>query len=398
VPSRILDYPIFDADNHMYETPDALTKHLEDPYKEVIKYIDISGRTKITVKGQISEYIPNPTFNVVAAPGAQEEYFKNGNPDGKSRREILGKAIRSPEAFFEPEPRVKLMDELGIDRAMMWPTLASLVEERLRDDPFATAAVIKALNRWMYEQWSFNYEDRIFATPVITLPIVDRALEELQWCLDRGAKTVLVRPAAVPSNRGSRSFGLEEFDPFWQACVAADVPVSMHASDSGYAEQINAWEPTSEYLPFTPTAFRTAMVGKRPIEDAMFALTCHGALSRNPDLRILSIENGASWVPHFIEILNDVYTKMPQEFAEHPVEAFKRGVYVAPFWEDDFAHIAELIGVDRVIFGSDWPHPEGLKDPLSLVDELQGLSEDGIEKVMGANMLSLLKIPQPARA
>ena len=90
MPSRILDFPIFDADNHMYETPDALTKHLEDPYKEVIKYIDIAGRTKITVKGQISEYIPNPTFNVVAAPGAQEEYFKSGNPDGKSRREILG--------------------------------------------------------------------------------------------------------------------------------------------------------------------------------------------------------------------------------------------------------------------------------------------------------------------
>ena len=192
MPSRILDYPIFDADNHMYETPDALTKHLEDPYKGVIDYIDIKGRTKITVKGTISEYIPNPTFNVVAAPGAQEEYFKNGNPEGKSRREILGKAIRSPEAFFAPEPRVKLMDELGIDRAMMWPTLASLVEERLRDDPFATAAVIKALNRWMYEQWSFNYEDRIFATPVINLALLDNAIAELEWLLERGARVVLI--------------------------------------------------------------------------------------------------------------------------------------------------------------------------------------------------------------
>ena len=197
MPSRILDYPIFDADNHMYETPDALTKTPEDPYKEVIKYIDISGRTKITVKGQISEYIPNPTFNVVAAPGAQEEYFKSGNPEGKSRREILGKAIRSPEAFFAPEPRVKLMDELGIDRAMMWPTLASLVEERLRDDPFATAAVIKALNRWMYEQWSFNYEDRIFATPVVNLAILDNALEEIDWIIEHGARVVLIRPAPV---------------------------------------------------------------------------------------------------------------------------------------------------------------------------------------------------------
>ena len=62
------------------------------------------------------------------------------------------------------------MDELGVDRAMMWPTLASLLEERLRDDPLATHAVIHALNQWMHEHWTFNYEDRIFPTPVITLP------------------------------------------------------------------------------------------------------------------------------------------------------------------------------------------------------------------------------------
>jgi len=49
--------------------------------------------------------------------------------------------------------------------------------------------------------------------------IVDRALEELEWCLERGARTVLVRPAPVPGYRGSRSFGLEEFDPFWQRVV-----------------------------------------------------------------------------------------------------------------------------------------------------------------------------------
>jgi len=58
---------------------------------------------------------------------------------------------------------------------------------------------------------------------VITLPIVDRALEELEWCLERGARIVLVRPAPVPGYRGSRSFGLEEFDPFWQACVRAEI-------------------------------------------------------------------------------------------------------------------------------------------------------------------------------
>ena len=101
-------------------------------------------------------------------------------------------------------------------------------------------------------------------------------------------------------------------------------------------------------------------MGKRPIEDTMAALVCHGALTRNPDLRILSIENGADWVPYLFKQFENIYKKMPQEFPENPIEAFKRCVYVAPFWEDDFAQMAELCGVDRVIFGSDWPHPEGL--------------------------------------
>ena len=149
----------------------------------------------------------------------------------------------------------------------------------------------------MYETWQFTYENRIFSTPVINLGVVDRAFEELEWCLERGAKTVLVRPAPVPGLRGTRTFGLPEFDPFWDACVKAGIPVSMHASDSGYSQYLNDWEPGDEFKPFAPTSFRMVAMGKRPIEDTMAALVCHGALTRNPDLRILSIENGADWCP-----------------------------------------------------------------------------------------------------
>src|SRR3546814_9377198 len=87
--------PVFDADNHLYETKDALTKHLPDRYKGVIDYVEVRGRTKIVVKGQISNYIPNPTFDVVARPGAQEDYYRKGNPEGKSRREIFGEPMRA---------------------------------------------------------------------------------------------------------------------------------------------------------------------------------------------------------------------------------------------------------------------------------------------------------------
>ena len=215
MPSRQLNFPVFDADNHLYETREALTKFLPNEYAGLIDYVDVRGRTKISVQGHVSEYIPNPTFERVAAPGAQEDYFRRGNPEGKSRREIMGKAIIAPPAFRAPGPRIELMDELGIDRALMWPTLASLLEERLRDDPDATHAAVHSLNKWMHEAWTFNFENRIFPTAVITLPIVSEAIRELEWVLERGAKVILVRPAPVPGLRGSRSFALPEFDPFW---------------------------------------------------------------------------------------------------------------------------------------------------------------------------------------
>lgn len=391
--ARTLDFEVFDADNHLYETKDALTKHLPDAYRGVIDYVEVRGRTKIVVKGVISEYIPNPTFDVVAKPGAQEAYFRNGNPEGKSYRELVGEPMRAVPAFREPAPRLELMDELGVDRALMFPTLASLVEERLRDDVVATHAVIHALNEWMLETWTYNYADRIFPTPVITLPIVEKAIEELEWVVERGAKVVLIRPAPVPALNGTtRSPGLPEFDPFWQRVVELDVLVAMHASDSGYARYVNDWEGTREFLPFKLSAFRSVAMSHRAIEDAMAAMICHGALSRFPDLRIAAVENGSGFVRPLFHNLEQAYRMMPQEFAEHPIEVFKRNVYVHPFHEEDIHGLVQLLGADHVLFGSDFPHPEGLADPVSFVDDLDGLPHDDVVKIMGGNLARLMKV------
>jgi predicted TIM-barrel fold metal-dependent hydrolase len=392
MPSRTLDFPVFDADNHMYETRDALTKFLPEQYARAIDYVDIHGRTKIMIRGQVSEYIPNPTFDVVAAPGAQEEYFRNGNPEGKSYRELVGDPIRCLPGFREPAPRIELMDELGVDRALMFPTLASLIEERMKDDPELIHSVMHALNQWMYETWTFAYEDRIFATPVINMGIIDRALEELEWVLERGARCVLIRPAPVPGLRGTRSPGLPEFDPVWSRIVEAGILVGMHASDSGYAEIANWWEESSEFLPFRPSAFRMMAQGKRPIYDTMAALICHGALSRFPDLRIAAVENGANWVAPLLHDLADTYEKVPTQFAEEPTTAFRRNVYVNPFWEDDMSDLAGLVGADHILFGSDYPHPEGLRDPISYVDQLKGLDDEDVRKIMGGNLAGLMGV------
>ena len=387
-----LDIPVFDADNHLYETRDSLTKHLPEQYQTAIDYVDVRGRTKIVVRGQISEYIPNPTFDVVARPGAQEDYFRHGNPEGKSRREIFGEPMRAIPAFREPGPRMQLMDEQGIDRSLMFPTLASLIEERMRDEPDMCHAVIHSLNEWIHETWTFNYEERIFTTPVITLPIVEKAMEELEWVVERGARAVLIRPAPAWGRRGPRSPGLPEFDPFWEKVVEHDVLVAMHSSDSGYERYTNDWMGSNaEMLPFQPQAFR--MLSQwRPVEDAVSALICHGALSRFPKLKVAVIENGSSWVEPLLRVLADTYKKMPQDFLEDPIAVFKRNIYVSPFWEEDLVALAELIGEDHVLFGSDYPHPEGLADPASYVQQLAGAPEGVVRKIMGGNLATLIGV------
>ena len=386
------DFLIFDADNHLYETEDAFTKFLPDAYKGVVDYVDVRGRKKIVIRGQISQYIPNPTFEVVARPGAMEEYYRKGNPDGKDRRAIFGEPMKAIPAFRDPAARLELMDQQGIDHTLMFPTLASLLEERMRDDPELIHVVIHALNEWIHETWRFDYEGRIFTTPVISLPIVEKAIEELEWVVERGARVVLIRPAPVPGFRGSRSFGLPEFDPFWAKVVEHDIVVGMHSSDSGYERYANDWlGSNSEMLPFKPEAFRM-LSAWRPIEDSVSALVCHGALSRFPQLKVAVIENGSTWVEPLLRNMADLYKKMPQDFAENPVEVVKRNIYISPFWEENLLALGEVIGVDHVLFGSDFPHPEGLADPVSYLEALAGAPDEDVRKIMGGNLARLMNI------
>jgi len=288
------------------------------------------------------------------------------------------------------------MDELGIDRALMWPTLASLLEERLRDDPVATHEVIHSLNQWMHEHWTFDYEGRIFPTPIVTLPIVERAIAELEWLLERDARIILVRPAPVPGFMGPRSFALPEFDPFWKLVAEADILVGMHASDNGYTKYTNEWDGVSEgeMLPFKEGSPFAAVIGlqHRGIYDTMASAVAHGLCTRFPTLKIAPVENGSHWVRPLLQDFAEAYERQPHMFDEDPVEVFKRNIFVHPFHEEDPRGLVALLGPSQVLFGSDYPHPEGLADPITFVDELHGLPDDTVRLVMGGNLARLMGV------
>jgi predicted TIM-barrel fold metal-dependent hydrolase len=314
--TQFKDAPIFDADQHMYETPESLTKFLPEKYSRAVQFAQFGRHTRIVINNKVNDFIPNPTFERVAAPGAHEKFFAGENTEGLTLREMQGPAIDAPAATRNPVDRVAELDRQGVVEALNYPTLASLIEHATADDPELSLAVVHALNQWMLEQWTFNYEDRVFSTPIINLSEVDGAQRELEYLLANNVKVVLIKPGPV-----------------------------------------------------------------------------NGTLTRFPRLRIASVENGSSWIFPLFNDFEDLYKKMPQNFPEHPHEVFRRNIWVSPFWEGCVSDVVTTVGWDKVLFGSDYPHPEGLAEPKGFWRYTEGMDERRTYDFMGDNARRFMGLP-----
>lgn len=392
---EVPDYPIYDCDHHYYEPPEAFLKHLPKEYRKVFQYVEINGRTKLAVDGVLSDYIPNPTFNVVAAPGAHEDWYRGNNPKGLSQREIGGKPIPSQPAFHDGAEHLKIMDQEGIHAAIILPTLASVIEERLAHKPKAIQALFHSLNLWVNEAYGFK-NGRQFPVGAINLSDVDAACQELDFLIEAGCRCVLIRPAPVTNKTGtaSCSHAFPEFDPFWKRIEDSGIFVIHHVSDSGYDSIFRRWTEggAGEWRAFEKDAFGEVLdpMG-RAISDTLAALVCHGVFDRFPNVRVASLENGSSWMESLIDRLKLVYKKMPEAFKQDPVESLREHVFVAPFFEDDIPRLIELMGANRVLFGSDWPHPEGLKKPMNILKDIEGLTAEQKKLMLHSNMKGLVE-------
>ncbi|MEU6562456.1 amidohydrolase family protein [Nocardia nova] len=385
--------PIFDADSHMYETAEALTKFLPERYRQAMQYVQVGRHTRIAINGRITDFIPNPTFDRVAAPGAHERFFAGENTEGLTLREMQGEAIDAPPATRNPDDRIAELDRQGVRETLNYPTLASLVEHSAADDPELTLAIIHALNEWMLEHWGYAYQDRIFSTPIINCSEVDGARRELEYLLDKGARVVLMKPAPVRGLHGWRSPALPEFDPFWRDVEDAGLPIVLHASQPPLDEYVNRWEPPATKNFMAMSSFRWLALGHREISDMIGSLICHGTLTRFPKLRIASVENGSSWIHPLFHDLADLTKKMPQNFPEDPIEVFRRNIWVSPFWEGSVSDVVETVGWDRVMFGSDYPHPEGLPEPKAYWKYAEGMDNRRTWDFLGDNARRFVGLP-----
>ena len=390
-----LGYEPFDADNHYYEAPDAFIRHTDPKMRHrVVQWVQIDGRKHHLVGGVLSRAVANPTWNPIAKPGALHDYFK-GNPDGRNPLEMLKDREPLPDHYMNPEARLRVMDAQGLQRVWLFPTLGVLYEELLRDDVDAAVAMMCSFNRWLEEDWGFAYEGRIFGAPYIAMGDPAAAAAEVERVVAAGARVLVMRPAAAATRNGRCSPFDKMFDPVWGRINDAGVTLVIHAGDSGYSSQ-----------GYTDDRFSSSGLGsgggpslksfaiERAAQDWLIQSVFEKIYDRFDNLRVASVENGSDFLAPMFRKFSQVAKKNYWWFDNHPIDTFKAHVWMNPFWEDDVNEVAELMGADRVIFGSDWPHIEGLPQPLDYLHELDAFNEADRRRILLDNTASLNE-PRP---
>jgi predicted TIM-barrel fold metal-dependent hydrolase len=385
-----IDYAIYDADEHYYEAEDALTRHLDRAHRGLVRWADIEGRRTLIVNGRLVTVVPNPTYDPVGVPGSLERYFRAENIDGIPIRDIIEMHSIQPE-YRDRDKRLAVMDSQGVELAWLLPSLGLGLEEMLLDDAEALYAIFRAYNTWLNEDWGYDRDGRIQTGPMISLVEPAEAEADMKLAIERGARFVTFRPAPVDVPGKPRSPGDPVHDRVWAMAAEAGIAITIHAADSGYAKYLKNFGESDKYtgLKSSPLTEVLSVHIERPIFDMMAALVCHGVFDRHPKLKVVCIELGAAWVPDLLRRLRVAYGKAPQQFGRDPVESFREHVWVAPFYEDNIANVRDAVGADRILLGSDWPHPEGLSEPRAWLPDFAALSPDERRKALRENLKEL---------
>lgn len=388
------DYSVFDIDTHYYEPADCFTRHIDPKHRDLaVHWRDLPEGQKLFVGDRPYTFVKDPTFSFVEKPGNLAEMLRQG----VHALEGGGDKVPPPPEFIDDrDRRLVVLDQQGIDACMIFPTLAVTIEHFMRHDPVQTFANVSSFNKWLEEDWGYAYKNRIHAVPLLSLLDLDMAVAELERVLAQGAKAIHL----MPGPQGNRSPADPVFDPFWARVNEAGVPVALHISESGYNELFSTiWGEEANPTSHEQSAFQwTNFFGDRPIMDTISSMIYMNLFGKFPNIKVFSVENGSLWVNYLVKAMDKMKGMgrngpWPGGYVKgRPSEVFKRHVFVSPYFEEDIDVLTDLIGADQVLFGSDYPHSEGLADPLEYKKDLSHFPVETQARIMGGNARQLLGI------
>jgi predicted TIM-barrel fold metal-dependent hydrolase len=138
--------------------------------------------------------------------------------------------------------------------------------------------------------------------------------------------------------------------------------------------------------------FRALATPRSQTSDLIASMIGHGMLSRFPRLKVVIVEHFNEWTRPMLSHFADAYERTPTLFDEDPLEVLRRNIWIHIFRDPNPVELIGLLGVANSMFGSDFPHPEGLRDPLAFSDDIASLPLEDQKAVMGGNLARLMEV------
>lgn len=295
---------------------------------------------------------------------------------------------------WDPIERTAILDKYGIDCQLVFSTFAP--SQFISDDPELMWGGVRAHTRALADFCS--HDPRLKPVPLIPFSDVERSLLELDIALELGCGGVLVQTTAPSKTMGPSHPAL---DPFWARLQDADVPFVSHIGTGGrlvprgYRENGRPVPPDFLGGGENIRSKDFLNIGYWP-ENFLSTLALDGVFERFPRLRGASIEQGAEWVPGMLKKLDGAmqFARTEPDLAALSMSAsdyIRRQVKFTPFPKDDVGWIIDNVGADLLMFSTDFPHPEGTRDPICrFAQHLERFDEVTRERFYVGNMRELL--------
>ena len=330
---------VISSDSHVFEPPDLWTERIDAEYRERAPRMQRVGDADhlVVEKDQMIAGI-----GLISNAGARFE-----NPEQISAH---GRFEDVHAGGYDPDQHIRDMKIDGVSAELLYPS-QGLFYFKVADTGLMSA-IFRAYNDWLAEFCSTN-PDRLKGVAMINLDDVQEGVAELQRCAKLGMAAAMI--TEYPQE--SRRYDSPEYEPFWATAQDLEMPISLHTATRREGRSRGAGatsvrdasgRATKVFYPATSLC------------DIIFS----GVFERYPKFKLAIVEFELSWVPYLLDSMDYTYVERQEEAFYRfkgdvrPSDFFRNNVYLS-FQEDAVGiRLRDIIGVDRLMWGSDYPHSE----------------------------------------
>lgn len=379
---------VVDADTHLTERHDLWTSRAPAGMKDRMPHVEqVDGQATWVVEGA-----------VLGRAGAGGVVDKDNNK-GRSFEALFEWEIdRAHPGAYDPVARMAMMDEAGVHAQVIFPNTVGLGGQALGGAVEDVAFRLLCMEIYNDSNADMQAASGNRLLPMAVLPAwdVDSCVREAQRCAAMGMRGVNM--TSDPQDQGGPDLANRAWDPLWEVCADLHMPVHFHIGASLTTMTFFDNYPWPSHDDDTKLAIGGTLlfIGNGRV---VVNIICSGMLERFPELKIVSVESGAGWVPFILEALDyemaENAPKLREELSLSPSEYFKRQIYATTWFErTDMPALVRAVGEDNILFETDFPHPTCLyPDPLgSAVENLRELTPAQRDKILSGNAVDLYRL------